>query len=83
MRPLIQADPPIIPIDRIQNFVNEVFWNFMDILGHHERLLAALFQRQRDQHPVIASVSDLITESILASQDDYESYIKVCTLPSL
>lgn len=77
MRPLIQANPPIIPTDRIQNFITEVFWNLGAILTHHQRLVAALFERQRDQHPVISSVSDIILEAVLAFRDDYDSYIKV------
>jgi hypothetical protein len=77
MRPLMQANPPIIPVDRIQNFITEVFWNLGAILAHHQRLVAALFERQRDQHPVISSVSDIILEAVLAFRDDYDSYIKV------
>jgi hypothetical protein len=45
--------------------------------GASPALVAALFERQRDQHPVISSVSDIILEAVLAFRDDYDSYIKV------
>jgi hypothetical protein len=76
--PLIRAQPPIIPVDRIESFVREVFWNLDAISNHHQRLLAALFDRQRDQHPIVQSVSDVILAAALAFTDDYEIYIKVC-----
>jgi hypothetical protein len=77
--PLIRAQPPIIPADRIESFVREVFWNLDAILNHHQSLLASLFERQRDQHPIVQSVSDVILAAALAFTDDYEIYIKVCS----
>jgi RHO1 GDP-GTP exchange protein 1/2 len=65
-------------VDRIENFVREVFWNLDAILEHHQRLVAALFERQRDQHPIVQSVSDVVLAAALAFTDDYEIYIKVC-----
>lgn len=44
-------------------FVSEVFWNVNDILSHHKRMLRSLFARQRDQHPLIQSVADIILDS--------------------
>ncbi|KIM33349.1 hypothetical protein M408DRAFT_14127 [Serendipita vermifera MAFF 305830] len=76
LAPLVQAQPPIIPADRIDAFVREVFWNLDSILDHHQRLVAALFDRQRDQHPIIQSVSDVILAATLAFTEDYEIYIK-------
>ncbi|CAG7852613.1 Rho1 guanine nucleotide exchange factor 1 [Serendipita indica DSM 11827] len=70
------ATPPIIQNDRLHNFVSEVFWNFEPILEHHQRLLGALYERQREQHPIIQSLSDLIMEAVLQFTEDYESYIK-------
>ncbi|PVG04419.1 hypothetical protein CPB86DRAFT_810233 [Serendipita vermifera] len=76
LRPLMRADPPVIAKDRIQQFVYEVFWNFDAILARHQRLVAALFERQRDQHPIIQNIGDIILEATLAFREDYESYIK-------
>ena len=44
---------------------------------HERRLLAALYERQRKQHPVITCVTDIILDIVLASREDYEVYIKV------
>lgn len=58
------ADPPVIKKDRLRGFIKEVFWNLEDILGYHKRMLNALFARQRDQHPIIQSLSDILLESM-------------------
>ena len=36
-----------------------------------------MYERQREQHPVITSVTDIILDVVLAFREDYESYIKV------
>ena len=46
------------------DFFTKVFWNVGDILPYHQRMLASLFARQREQHPIIQSVSDIILESM-------------------
>ncbi|KAG8831244.1 hypothetical protein FRC17_003440 [Serendipita sp. 399] len=76
LRPLIEAQPPIMQPDRVNGFVHEVFWNFNDILARHLRLSGALFERQQDQHPIIQSVADIVLEATLGFRDEYESYIK-------
>jgi hypothetical protein len=47
-------------------FVSEVFWNLNEILAHHKRMLRSLFARQRDQHPLVQSVADIILDSTLS-----------------
>ncbi|KAH7884721.1 hypothetical protein F5I97DRAFT_1929559 [Phlebopus sp. FC_14] len=75
--PLLSASPPTIaPAERLQTFVSIVFWNLDQIISHHERMLAALFERQQDQHPIVQSVTDIILENSFQFQADYESYIK-------
>ena len=59
------AEPPIIREPHLSEYINEVFGNLRDILFHHQRILAALFARQRDQHPLIQSVADIILDSKL------------------
>jgi hypothetical protein len=46
-----------------KTFVSEVFWNLNEILAHHKRMLRSLFARQRDQHPLVQSVADIILDS--------------------
>ncbi|KAG0706814.1 hypothetical protein DFH29DRAFT_900165 [Suillus ampliporus] len=74
--PLKFANPPVIAPDRLRPFVQEAFWNLDRILVHHERMLAALFERQLDQHPLIQSVTDIILKTFFQFQEEYESYIK-------
>jgi RHO1 GDP-GTP exchange protein 1/2 len=45
-----------------KTFVFEVFGNLNAILDHHQRMLASLFVRQRDQHPLVQSVADIILD---------------------
>ncbi|CDO75557.1 hypothetical protein BN946_scf184883.g19 [Trametes cinnabarina] len=65
-----------VPEHRVKGFVQEVFFNIDAILAHHHRMLAALFARQREQHPLIQSVSDIILDNTLLFRNDYEAYIK-------
>ena len=60
---LLNTDPPVIGPDNIHPFISEVFCNIDAVSGHHHRMLAALFSRQREQHPLVQSVSDIILDS--------------------
>lgn len=71
------ADPPVItPETRLRTFRNEVFQNITDILARHRVSLSKLFERQREQHPLISSIADIELDSALEVQPDYEAYIK-------
>lgn len=76
IEPLRFANPPVIAPDKLRPFVQEVFWNLGQISVHHEHMLAALFERQLDQHPLVQSVTDIVLETCFQFQLDYESYIK-------
>jgi RHO1 GDP-GTP exchange protein 1/2 len=52
-----------MPKEKTVDFVSEVFWNLDEILAHHQHMLRSLFARQRDQHPLIQSVADIILDS--------------------
>jgi hypothetical protein len=45
-----------------KTFISEVFWNLGKLLEHHQRMLASLLTRQRDQHPLVQSVADIILD---------------------
>lgn len=49
--------------DRLKGFVKEVFYNFESIAAHHQRMLSSLFGRQREQHPLVQSVADIVLDS--------------------
>jgi len=60
---LLNADPPVVNSDNLLPFISEVFGSVDAILSHHHRMLAALFSRQREQHPLVQSVTDIILDS--------------------
>ncbi|KAI0342848.1 hypothetical protein BDW22DRAFT_1357379 [Trametopsis cervina] len=74
VEPLMATSP--VPSDRKEGFVAEVFFNINQILGHHRRMLDALFERQREQHPLVQSVADIVLDTSLAFRNPYEEYIK-------
>ncbi len=53
-----------VPSSRVKNFIREVFFNFDEILQHHQKMLTALFARQREQHPWVMTVADIILDSM-------------------
>lgn len=81
-----------VPPNRVNAFINEVFYNMGQILAHHQRMLAALYSRQHEQFPLVQSLADIILDSKYSSFDsahpdsnfadtllfraDYEEYIK-------
>ncbi|KAI0058174.1 hypothetical protein BV25DRAFT_1891692 [Artomyces pyxidatus] len=76
INPLRNAEPEVIPRDKLKGFISEVFWNLDKILTHHQRMLGSLFARQREQHPLVQSVADIILDNALLFMPEYESYIK-------
>lgn len=69
-----QASPPILPSERLDGFLREVFWNVDLILAHHQRMLGSLFDRQREQHPILLSIGDLVLDSGSASFASLRGY---------
>ena len=54
--------PPIMPVPNLNNFIHKVFGNLHEILVYHRQLLAALYDRQREQHPLILSIADIFLD---------------------
>ncbi|KAJ7756435.1 hypothetical protein DFH07DRAFT_820553 [Mycena maculata] len=75
---LRSADPPVIRESFLNKFIYEVFGNLDQIIAHHQYMLAALFARQREQHPLVQSLSDIILDTALKEEfrTSYEVYIK-------
>ncbi|KDQ19256.1 hypothetical protein BOTBODRAFT_51700 [Botryobasidium botryosum FD-172 SS1] len=77
MLPLISADPPVItPPEKLEEFIVEVFQNVEEILATHEPMLADLYERQREQHPLILGVTDIILDYVFRFQPVYDQYVK-------
>ncbi|KAG8891639.1 hypothetical protein FRC01_014598, partial [Tulasnella sp. 417] len=75
--PLLSANPPIIaPAEELEGFIRDVFANISDVEKIHEGLLAGLFERQRREHPVVTSLSDLVLDASFGFHEPYELYIK-------
>ena len=75
VRPLRAMDPPIIPRERMDTFIGDVFHNFGELHGHHKRLLDQLFEVQREEHPIIRSVTAAMYDAVLNFREAYLEYI--------
>ncbi|KAI0292306.1 Dbl-like domain-containing protein [Russula brevipes] len=75
VQPLRSAEPPIIPRDRLSAFITDVYHNFGAIHSQHRKLLDRLHAIQRDEHPVINSVTAAIFDAALNWREEYMEYI--------
>ncbi|THU93894.1 Dbl-like domain-containing protein [Dendrothele bispora CBS 962.96] len=75
IRPLRNADPPIIPPDRLDSFINDVFHNFAQLHAHHRRLVEKFHEIQTEEHPVIRSITAAVFDAALNFRDAYMEYI--------
>jgi hypothetical protein len=75
VRPLRNADPPIIPHQRLEQFLTDVFHNFSELRAHHRRLVDRLHQIQRDEHPKIRSITSAMMDAALNFRQAYMQYI--------
>lgn len=74
---LLYANPPIIPNrEKLQTFLQEVFFNAQEILSIHLELRDKLFERQQDQHPIIHSVADIYLKWLLERTEPYTRFQK-------
>ncbi|EIW59849.1 Dbl domain-containing protein [Trametes versicolor FP-101664 SS1] len=73
--PLREMDPPIIPRDRLEQFIQEVFHNYAELHTHHRRMLNKLHEIQREEHPVIRSITAAIYDAVLNFREAYMEYI--------
>ncbi|KAG9103502.1 hypothetical protein FRC06_010384 [Ceratobasidium sp. 370] len=75
IQPLLHEDPPIIPRDRVEHWIPQVFSNFADVHLHHRRMLDRLHEIQREEHPIIRSISAPVFDAALNWRDAYMVYI--------
>jgi hypothetical protein len=69
------AEPSIIPRDRLSAFITDVYHNFGALHLQHRKLLDCLHVMQREEHPVIHSVSAAIFDAALNWREEYMEYI--------
>ena len=75
IRPLRNAEPPIIPPDRLDQFLTDVFHNHNELHAHHRRLVDTLHDIQREEHPRIRSITAAVYDAVLNFREAYMEYI--------
>ncbi|KAJ7065216.1 CNH domain-containing protein [Mycena amicta] len=75
IRPLRNADPPIIPSERLDRFIKDVFHNCAHVYAHHRSLITKLHELQREQHPKIRSITEPVLDAALNFREAYLEYI--------
>jgi len=75
IRPLRNAEPPIIPIERLDQFLQDVFHNFQELHSHHRRLVDKLHEIQLEEHPRIKSIAAAMLDATLNFREAYMEYI--------
>ena len=73
--PLWNAEPPIIPRDRLEEFIEDAFHNYMQLYEHHKRLVDKFHDIQRGQHPNIKSITSVMFSAALDWREAYLEYI--------
>ncbi|RXW24819.1 hypothetical protein EST38_g1034 [Candolleomyces aberdarensis] len=75
LRPLRNAEPPIIPTERLDQFLQDVFHNCQELHAHHRRLIDKLHEIQLEEHPRIKSITAAIFDAALNFREAYMEYI--------
>ena len=75
IKPLREADPPIIVPDKLDQFIKDVFHNYRELYEHHARLVEKFHEIQREQHPKIRSVTAAVLDTALHFREAYMEYI--------
>lgn len=75
IRPLRAADPPIVPREALEKFITDVFHNFAELHAHHRRLVEKFHEIQREEHPVIRTITAAVFDAALNFRDAYMEYI--------
>jgi RHO1 GDP-GTP exchange protein 1/2 len=55
--------------------MQDVFYNWAELYSHHRRLIDILFEIQRDQHPLIRSITAAVYDATLNFCEAYMEYI--------
>lgn len=74
IQPLCSVNPPIIPPEQLGTFIQNVFCNIGDLHTHHKQLLDQFFEIQRNEHPIIRSVTTVMHNAILKLKEVYLEY---------
>ena len=75
VQPLREMDPPIIARERLAQFITDVFHNFAELHMHHRKMLNTFHEIQREEHPVIRSITAAVYDAVLNFREAYMEYI--------
>ena len=75
IRPLRNANPPVIPYSELDGFIDDVFGNFHDVRRASNQLLEILNVRQREQSLVIQRVGDIFLQVATEFRLVYPPYV--------
>lgn len=73
--PLRAANPSIIPKHRLEQFIDDVFHNYYELYEHHRRLMEKFHEIQREEHPLVSSITAAMFDAALNFRDAYLEYI--------
>ncbi|KAG2336295.1 Dbl homology domain-containing protein [Suillus weaverae] len=75
IRPLLKASPPVMPPNKLDEFVGEVFGNTLDLREYNRRLVETMYVRQREQAPIIQRIEDVFLEAAREFRFAYPTYV--------
>jgi hypothetical protein len=59
----------------LEEFIEEIFHNYMELYRHHKRLVDKFHEIQREQHPNIKSITAAMFDAALNWREVYMEYI--------
>ncbi|KAG0704634.1 hypothetical protein DFH29DRAFT_911319 [Suillus ampliporus] len=75
IRPLLKAHPPVMPPNKLDEFIEEVFGNILDLRECNRRLVEAMYVRQREQAPIIQRIGDVFLDAAREFRFAYPTYV--------
>ena len=75
IKPLRMAQPPVFSLDKLDDFIHDVFGNILDLRECNRRLLEVLNIRRREQAPIIHEIGDIFLEAATKFRSAYVTYI--------
>lgn len=75
LRPLRTSNPPIIPLGKLEDFIDEVFGNVLDLRECNRRLFEIMRVRQREQGHVIQGIGDIFLSAAAEFALAYPIYV--------
>jgi hypothetical protein len=75
IKPLRAANPPVLPANVLEDFIDDVFGNILDLRETNRRLLEVMYVRQREEHPVIVRIGDIFLQAASDFRFAYPTYI--------